>query len=144
MDKYYTDERLSKAVFDSKAVTQLLKNIRTTVIRQLREGENQLDRVDLRSEDVALFRRPAFSIGVDRGAGLTFALNDTWGFKVTLLEYQYDTTKRQHKVILQLNIYDHFGLDVEDVEKYGSRNAIAQVKKDVWRYRCGIAFRGAN
>ena len=128
-DKYYTDERLSKAVFESEAVTQLLKNIKTAVIRQLGKGENQLDRVDLRSEEPMLFRRPAFNLGADRGAGLTFALNDTWGFKVTLLEYQYDITKRAHKVILQLDIYDHFGLDVEDVEKYGSRNAISQVIK---------------
>ena len=28
-----------------------------------------------------------------------------------------------------MDIYDHFGLDVEDVEKYGSRNAISQVIK---------------
>ena len=61
-----------------------------------------------------------FSSFSDKLHGLTFALNDTWGFKVTLLNYRYDATTKKYWAKLKFDVFDHFGLDKDDVEKFGS------------------------
>ena len=51
---------------------------------------------------------------------MTFTLNDSWKFQVTLLGYRFDATKGHFWAKIRIDIFDHFGLDKSDVEKFGS------------------------
>ena len=60
----------------------------------------------------------------DRMEGLTIALNDTWGFRVTITNYGYNPQTKDVEATLKFRIIDHFGLDVADIESYGSASKI--------------------
>ncbi|WPV64794.1 DUF3289 family protein [Chitinophaga sp. LS1] len=53
--------------------------------------------------------------------GLTIAVNDVWSYKVTLLSFKQtgDTYKARYEV----QLWDHFGLDLPDMEKFYSWGA---------------------
>ena len=59
----------------------------------------------------------------DRMEGLTIALNDTWGFRVTITKYSYNSQTKDVEATLKFRIIDHFGLDVADIESYGTSSA---------------------
>ena len=61
--------------------------------------------------------RPAFSSGDDMLNGLKICINDTWGYYVNIKNYSSDGDSYQGT--LHFTIYDHFGLDDNDVEKFG-------------------------
>jgi hypothetical protein len=57
--------------------------------------------------------RPTFNTNADLLNGLTITIHDTWGNYIDLLDYQFDGTT--FSGTLRITIYDHFGLDDEDV-----------------------------
>lgn len=120
----YTDIRLSRAVFENDNVKEFVDYLKGEIRRGIQQSQNNIDSLELKKINADNLRRPSFTFSSDRGAGLTFALNDTWGFKVVLTEYSFDNQTGEYLAKVQLDIYDHFGLDVEDVEKYGSKEQI--------------------
>ena len=115
--EYYIDPRLTDAVYKD---TTFVASIKEVVRQSLQRVKGRLEYMNMKVEDTRKLRRPTFSIGKDKGRGLTFALNDTWGFCVTLLGYRYDATKGHFWANIRIDIFDHFGLDKSDVEKFGS------------------------
>ena len=124
--QYYTDDRLTDAVFDASVTQKFVNQIRKIVSRSISSASGNLDKASMK--DVVYsnekIKRPAFSSKIDIVNGLTFALNDTWGFRITLKSYSCDVKKRKYWAIVSIEIYDHFGLDKDDVIKYGSLEKI--------------------
>ena len=57
--------------------------------------------------------RPKYNLPSDLLSGLTICINDTWGNYIELMNYRYDGIT--YRGTLRFTIYDHFGLDDEDV-----------------------------
>jgi len=62
--------------------------------------------------------RPMFNRSEDMFNGMSIMVHDTWGRTVTLRNYTFDG--RNFSGTLRISIYDHFGLDTDDIRGYGS------------------------
>lgn len=92
---HYTDSRLTDAVFKEETTLSLISVVKRLLHEALRVVNGDISRLSLNNY-IRQFKikRPKFPFSSDILHGLTFALNDTWGFKVTLLNYQYDATTK--------------------------------------------------
>ena len=81
-EEYYIDSRLTDAVYEDSTFAAQIKDI---VRESIKNAKGRIETLVIKEKDISGLRRPTFSIGKDKGRGLTFALNDTWGFRVTLL-----------------------------------------------------------
>ena len=127
--QYYSDDRLTDAVFDASVTQDFVDQIKEIISNSIRSASGDLGKVSMKStpnskRNKVELKRPTFSSKIDLINGLTFALNDTWGFRITLKSYSCDIKKRKYWAIVSIEIYDHFGLDKEDVIKYGSLEKI--------------------
>ncbi len=115
--EYYIDSRLTDAVYED---TIFAAKIKDAFRKSLQRAKGRIEDMNMTVEDTKELNHPTFPLSKDKGRGLTFALNDTWGFRVTLLGYRFDATKRHFWAKIRIDIFDHFGLDNSDVEKFGS------------------------
>ena len=61
--------------------------------------------------------RPAYGTAADMLNGLMICLHDTWGYYVNIKDYSSDG--ETYSGTIHFTIYDHFGLDDNDVETFG-------------------------
>ena len=61
-------------------------------------------------------KRPQFSDYYDALHGLKILTNDIWAYEVRVLEYYKNSNILS--IDLQYNLYDHFGLDYPDIQKF--------------------------
>ena len=124
-EDHYTDSRLTDAVFKEETTQSLISEVKRLLHKALRVVNGDISRLSI-SNYIGQFniKRPMFSSFSDKLHGLTFALNDTWGFKVTLLNYRYDATTKKYWAKLKFDVFDHFGLDKDDVVKFGSMEKV--------------------
>ncbi len=61
-------------------------------------------------------RRPNYSSLADTFNGLMICVHDTWGYFVELTNYY--SNGRTYQGTVHFTVYDHFGLDAPDIEKY--------------------------
>ena len=124
-EDHYTDSRLTDAVFKEETTHSLISEVKRLLHEALRVVNGDISRLSI-SNYIGQFniKRPMFSSFSDKRHGLTFALNDTWGFKVTLLNYRYDATTKKYWAKLKFDVFDHFGLDKDDVVKFGSMEKV--------------------
>ena len=122
---HYTDSRLTDAVFKEETTLSLISVVKRLLHEALRVVNGDISRLSLNNY-IRQFKikRPKFPFSSDILHGLTFALNDTWGFKVTLLNYRYDATTKKYWAKLKFDVFDHFGLDKDDVVKFGSMEKV--------------------
>jgi len=66
--------------------------------------------------------RPKYNKLGDKISGTFFMINDTHGITVDVLDYTFCNKCNNYKASLRLNLYDNFGLDQEDVEKFATAN----------------------
>ena len=69
----------------------------------------------LRKQKKKFKTRPIFNTWSDRLSGTTIALNDIWVTEVKITNYR-EIGKRS-EVTYQVTFWDHFGLDISDMEK---------------------------
>lgn len=62
--------------------------------------------------------QPVFNTAGDTLSGLTMAVNGLWGNSIKLKSI--NRTGHNYTAVLSFHLYDHFGLDKKDVEKYGT------------------------
>jgi hypothetical protein len=70
--------------------------------------------------------KPQYSTFDDKLNGLTIAINDTWGHRARIMDYEYDASSKKFKSKLEITIFDHFGLDENDIETYGTAELVSQ------------------
>ena len=61
--------------------------------------------------------RPLFTTSADYANGLLITIHDTWGNNIELLEF--NENGRNIEIRVRVTIYDHFGLDTDDVTAEG-------------------------
>jgi len=62
---------------------------------------------------------PSPSLGnnfLDKVGGLGISVNDTWGYDVIINKFVIDIDKRAYSAILEIELFDHYGLDSLDVD----------------------------
>lgn len=126
----YSNSILTEEVFKHPNTVKYLKKIEDEFQVIIAEESGNINKVDL-TRRVIHQDRPRFSTPlnprkplkvVDDGnydilKGLMIAVNDTWGFRVTATDYNLSSDSYQVKI--QVKIFDGFGLDIEDVDKFG-------------------------
>ena len=119
---------LTKTVFEHESTKEYIERIKDLFVSDIKKVEGNANYVDWFIDETRdyLFRaRPRFSSMQDTMKGLRIALNDTWGHRITLSDYKLDSNKYYAKILIR--IFDHFGLDISDVEKFGSKENISKV-----------------
>lgn len=53
---------------------------------------------------------------------LAITINDTWAQDIVITHASIDKIKRTYSVTLDFKIYDHYGLNIEDIQKESFRN----------------------
>jgi hypothetical protein len=53
---------------------------------------------------------------LDKAGGLGIAVNDTWGYEVKINKFILDKTNKHYVADLEIEIFDHYGLDSKDVD----------------------------
>jgi len=120
----YSNEVITNAVFKHRAtndfINKVKEHIQTNVIKKHNGNINKVE------EPVDNIEKPKYSGIIDQITGLKIAINDTWGHRVTLTVYEYDANSHQYRGKLHIRIFDHFGLDVEDIKKYGTAELVRE------------------
>ncbi|MFK8274975.1 DUF3289 family protein [Capnocytophaga cynodegmi] len=117
----YQNSVLTEAVFNHENTKKFVSNIIGNFKKVVDENKGNLNEIKLEPDNLI---RPSFSSLNDRLEGLTIALNDTWGFRVTITNYGYNPQTKDVEATLKFRIIDHFGLDVADIESYGTKQKI--------------------
>ncbi|RIY35151.1 hypothetical protein CKY20_11240 [Capnocytophaga canis] len=119
----YQNPILTEAVFNHETTKDFVKNIVEDFEDKIKQKEikGNLNKIKLETDKLI---RPSFSTLNDRIEGLTIALNDTWGFRVTITNYSCNPQTKDVEATLKFRIIDHFGLDVADIESYGTKQKI--------------------
>ncbi|MDT9499310.1 DUF3289 family protein [Capnocytophaga canimorsus] len=117
----YQNPILTEAVFNHETTKNFVKNIVENFKVKIKNSEGNLNKTKLEPKKLI---RPSFSSLNDRIEGLTIALNDTWGFRVTITNYSCNPQTKDVEATLKFRIVDHFGLDVADIESYGTKQKI--------------------
>ena len=132
----YSNSILTEKVFDHPNTEEFISHIKEQFHSTLTENNGNINKVDL-TEKVIYDDRPRFSTPLDPNEplaivddgnldilkGLMIAVNDTWGFRVTATDYDLASDADSYQVEMQVKIFDGFGLDVEDIEKFGHLDA---------------------
>ena len=61
--------------------------------------------------------QPVYNTSDDKITGLTICINGLWGNQIEVKSYSKNGNN--YSGVLSFTLYDHFGLDAADVEKYG-------------------------
>ena len=119
---------LTEAVFEHESTKEFLKIIKDLFAENIGDNNGNINKVDWfnnKIKDDFFEYRPRFSSITDTIKGLRIALNDTWGHRITLTDYKLEDNR--YNATLLICIFDHFGLDISDVEKFGSKRNISKI-----------------
>lgn len=63
--------------------------------------------------------QPVFNTALDIINGLTICVDSLWGNEIIVKSYKCENKK--YSGVFTFTLYDHFGLDVNDIIKYGDK-----------------------
>ena len=111
----YSNAALTKLAREHKSTRRFVDNLRDAVGKSLGVAGGDPAKLARWGERI---NSPMYSTAADKFDGLTIAINDTWAYEVTLAECE--VKGKTFKAKLSITIYDHFGLDQNDVATYGT------------------------
>jgi len=100
---------LQEFLYEEEGVIHFLKE-------QLKIHNGNINNIELLKGEI-LSTRVKFSTGADKLNGLTFSVNDTHSYKIHIVDYDLKSNNT-FDAKLRIEIYDHFGLDFPDIEKF--------------------------
>jgi hypothetical protein len=126
----YSNENLTTAVMCHPDTIRFFNDIRKGLAEKLKIYKGNIIKIEkdkITSNNTIKgslpIQQPIYGIGSDitwkpipKGKGLTIALNDTWAYEVQIAEYQYNEEEATYQGKMKIIIYDHFGLDNDDVK----------------------------
>ena len=137
----YRSSILNKAIENHPSTLQYCKEVEDYIAEKLKNSNGKLselieNEIDFNTDDdkdkrrdkgktttrkgkkgeEIFFMRPQFNSFTDLIGGQRIALNDIWATNVEITEYKIEGDEYQIKYIVTL--WDHFGLDLPDMEKY--------------------------
>ncbi|PSL49722.1 uncharacterized protein DUF3289 [Chitinophaga niastensis] len=128
----YENGALTRAVQANPSTQRFCTGIEDEMADRIKKGAGELTGMEDKKVyfgDEAGYKtshpygHPAFPFGRDYNlfTGLTIAINDMWAYKVTLLSYKL--TGNNYNAKYEVVLWDHFGLDLPDMEKFYSYGA---------------------
>lgn len=122
----YRSKILTYEVFARERTVDFVKAARKAFVNEIKFKNGNLNKSDFKARfnTQSPIIRPSFPIKEDNLNGLTIALNDTWGFRVTVEKYTLNLDKKECIAKLRYRVFDHFGLDVDDIISYGTKEKI--------------------
>lgn len=123
----YEDEVLNQAIINSEVTKTYCSDVERYLSENIRNNIATLDKLedkapylgssrkikDLRSQKNKNFTRPIYN--VNKTEGLTIALNDIWATQIVIKELK--NTSKDYTCKYEVILWDHFGLDLPDMEK---------------------------
>jgi hypothetical protein len=113
----YSSQELTDHVRVHESTKHFEAVVRKELDRLLRKYKGGVGWISANEINVAFEDRPKFNGKLDTVTGLRIAINDTWAWDVDLLEYTLSGSNYFGKFAVTL--YDHFGLDRNDVATFG-------------------------
>jgi len=123
----FEDESLTEAVFDHGDTKNFVESIKKMIGIIIKEQDGDLDnsmgtvtkKLVSRARELMKVDRPSFDSILDTVWGLKMLINDTWAFRVELKNMTVNKSERHYSGRFSFTVYDHFGLDDDDVKKFG-------------------------
>ena len=114
----YENPILTKKVLEHPNTQNFIRDTKKIIQKHLSLDGGDL--VALQSDeyfkgDMRDIKGPNFNTGPDLFGGLTICLNGTWGYTVDIADYKFDG--KNYSGTLRYTLYDHFGLDEDDITK---------------------------
>ncbi|EKT3967180.1 DUF3289 family protein [Flavobacterium psychrophilum] len=119
----FSDEVLTKAAREHESTKLFFKRIKDNIIAQLKLNpdfvfQKQLltnhliinPKIKIQRKDIP---SPVYS---DKYEGLGIAINDTWGYDITITSFEQNIQKRTFSAGFEIEIFDHYGLNSEDID----------------------------
>lgn len=124
----YSNGTLSQKVHEHESTQTYFNNVKECIRAILSQHNGDITALTYSPEerDSSLMVRklsensvyePNYDTNDDRKNGLTICLDGLWGNEIFVKKYT--RSGNSFSGVLEINLYDHFGLDAPDVEKYG-------------------------
>ena len=125
----FTNTVLTNAVLNHEMTVIFCKRIEAGI--QIKIKENKGFVPALKSDNIYLnsnrYGRPSFNTVGNIISGLTIMVNDTWAYKV-VISYFNTNDGINYEIKYKVILYDHFGLDMPDLQAHPERLALAGFK----------------
>ncbi len=105
----YSNYDLTTAVLCHESTIRFFNEIRARFVDEIKVRDGKINNIKLYT-----IQQPFYNTWADRLQGLTIALNGTWAYEVWITDYKLEKD-RSYNGKMKIIIYDHFGLDNEDV-----------------------------
>lgn len=115
----YMDQKLKEHPSFHTFVYQKDKGVLDNLKKQLKKVLGNIKRVKLLQEGEIRSDRTKFNTLKDKLNGMTLAVDDTSAYEVYVDDYKL-TAPNTFSCNLRIIVYDNYGLDAEDVAKYGT------------------------
>ena len=124
----YSNGILTREAVNHDSTKQYISEIKTRVDKILSENNGNISALgyiastrdnnplvkSLKSDDI---KQPIFNTDSDKTNGLTICVDTLWGNQIEVKSY--NLSGNSYSGVLTFTLYDHFGLDETDVERYG-------------------------
>lgn len=104
---------------------QYFGDVAQVAINVMEDRDNKLNEELHWKSDNSMDWTPNFSTVIDMKHGLQIMVNDVWGYKIDVLDYCMFPPD-SFTCILKFTLYDHFGLNKEDLFSPGWKNFLKQ------------------
>jgi hypothetical protein len=108
----YTNTTLTKAAQEHASTERFVNAVRRNLNEMLKKLNGDAGKLPRYNGKIF---SPVYNTKMDKWRGLTIAVNDTWAYEVTLVDYEF-TSPSSYRAKVNLAIYDHFGLNQADID----------------------------
>lgn len=141
----YEDPVLTEDIANHKATLEYCSNLEDFIAEQIKTSKGKLSeiiemQIDMNYDERGYrgkttakgrkFAKPTFGSLLDTIKGETIALNDIWATEVYVLGIQFD--KDNYSLSYEVTLWDHFGLDITDIEDIPNTIPIAKEAFAAW------------
>ena len=119
--KDYENDALTKNVRRHISTGRYVNRAKEIIRKYISQKEGIIENIKIDTAgEFEKLSRPKFNFDpFDLLGGLKITIYDTWGLYIELRDFVYCKESKQFKGKLNFVIYDHFGLDEMDVNKFG-------------------------
>ncbi|MEW8350162.1 MAG: DUF3289 family protein [Candidatus Thiodiazotropha taylori] len=116
--KQFSDPTLNKKARENEIMLELDAAIRMRINKMASVTQGDLVRHGTSGfGSLKDHTRPKFNSILDTLLGMKIAVNDVWSFRVELVAFKYK--HGLYRATFKITLYDHFGLDKQDIKKFG-------------------------
>ncbi len=124
----YSNDTLTEKVLEHESTQNYIASVKKCISQLLNQYNGDIMALDYIASNrknnplVQLMQnnkiyQPVYNTANDKITGLTICIDGLWGNQIEVKSYS--KTGNTYSGVLSFTLYDHFGLDAADVEKYG-------------------------